>query len=176
MTIRGPHDHKTRVYLKPGELFFSRQPAVVTTVLGSCISATFSHRRMGLAAICHAIQPRCPDRGRCRCECPAAGRYAECAIAAMARRMRSTGTRPRDMEVKLFGGAALMGKSDSQTGAICMGRQNVISAMETISSQGLILKVADVGGALGRKIIFDTATGEVLLKRLRRTAESDLIS
>jgi chemotaxis protein CheD len=166
--VNGQH-----VYLKPGELFFSRQPAVVTTVLGSCISATFLHRSTGCAAICHAIQPHCPHPGHCQEACEMAGRYAVCAIEAMIRRMAAAGVRPRDIEIKLFGGAAMIVRSSSRPASVAMGQQNVIAAMHTINKDGLILKVADVGGTFGRKIIFYTNTGEILLKRLGRMSESD---
>jgi chemotaxis protein CheD len=37
-----------------------------------------------------------------------------------------------------------------------------------LKSEGLQLHVVDVGGLQGRKIFFNTHTGEVLLKRLSR--------
>ncbi|MBI5552969.1 MAG: chemotaxis protein CheD [Desulfobacterales bacterium] len=160
---------KPRIYLKPGELCVSRRPVVVTTVLGSCVSATFFHQASGMAAICHALQPRCTQGDACMDACSLRYRYAVCAIQAMTRQMNSRGIRPREIEVKLFGGAALIGSSRPEAAATSMGRQNVTAAMETISDCGLFLKVMDVGGSFGRKIIFDTATGEVLMKRLRRT-------
>lgn len=160
---------KPRIYLKPGELCVSKRPVVVTTVLGSCVSATFYHQASGMAAICHALQPRCAQGESCQAPCNVRYRYAVCAIQAMTRQMSSRGIRPREIEVKLFGGAALIGSSRPEAAATSMGRQNVTAAMETISDCGLLIKVMDVGGSFGRKIIFDTATGEVLMKRLRRT-------
>ncbi|RJQ77194.1 MAG: chemotaxis protein CheD [Desulfobacteraceae bacterium] len=176
MNTRNRFGDKPYVYLKPGELYFSKQPAVVTTILGSCVSATFFHRSTRLAGICHAVQPRCRNPVGCRGECRVAGRYAVCAVKAMIRRMVCDEMRFKDIEVKLFGGATMMAGPHPGSGSNGMGRKNVISAMETISSNGLILKVADVGGALGRKIIFDTATGAVLLKRLRPAIELEAAS
>lgn len=164
---------KPRIYLKPGELCVSKRPVVVTTVLGSCVSATFFHQATGLAAICHALQPKCPNSQHCMEGCSVRYRYAVCAIQAMTRQMTARGVRPREIEVKLFGGAALIGTTRPETAATSMGRQNVTAAMETIHDCGLILKVMDVGGSFGRKIIFDTGTGEVLMKRLRRSDWTD---
>jgi chemotaxis protein CheD len=163
-----PRD-KPRIYLKPGELCVSKRPVVVTTVLGSCVSATFFHPATGLAAICHALQPKCPRSEQCADDCAVRYRYAVCAITAMARQMSARRVWSREIEVKLFGGAALIGMARTETPATSMGQQNVKAALETISDCGLILKVMDVGGAFGRKIIFDTTTGDVLMKRLRRT-------
>jgi chemotaxis protein CheD len=169
MDAWGDPREKPRIYLKPGELCVSRRPVVVTTVLGSCVSATFFHPATGLAAICHALQPKCQHSQACLEACAVRYRYADCAIQAMVRQMTAHGVWPREIEVKLFGGAALIGSSRPEAAAISMGRQNVMAAMETIDDCGLYIKVMDVGGSFGRKIIFDTATGDVLMKRLRRT-------
>jgi chemotaxis protein CheD len=153
-------------YLKPGELCCTDRSVVVTTVLGSCVSATFFHRISGLAAICHVLHPQCPQPGACPDRCDAMHRYAPCAISAMAHWMAKRGVRPGQIEVKLFGGAAMMGQRSGRIQPPSIGRLNAQAALETLQRLGMTLKVADVGGTTGRKILFDTATGEVWLKRL----------
>jgi chemotaxis protein CheD len=86
----------------------------------------------------------------------------------MSRYMLTYGLLPREIEVKLFGGAALIGTSRYREMSNSIGQQNVKAAIDTINSCGLLLKIMDVGGAFGRKIIFNTWTGEVLLKRLNK--------
>jgi chemotaxis protein CheD len=157
---------RARVYLKPGELCVSRRPVVVTTVLGSCVSVTLFHRPSGLAAICHAIQPKCQIRTPCPNPCRNRCRYAACVIEEMARLMTENGVHMKELEVKLFGGAAIIGRIERQTMANSVGQQNVAAATEALNKAGLPLKVADVGGYFGRKLIFDTASGDVLLKRI----------
>ncbi len=170
-------DGKPHIYLKPGELCISETEVVVTTVLGSCVSVTLYHRPSKLASICHAMQPRCPqqkpDLDQCPTKCKGRYRYATCSVEDMVKRMLSHGLRPKDIEVKLFGGAALIGtRSAGSSGSV--GQLNVKAAMETISRCGLVLKVMDVGGNFGRKIIFNTSTGDILMKRLHRANVMDL--
>lgn len=157
-----------QVYLRPGELYLGSEPSVVTTVLGSCVSVTLLHKVTGIAAICHTLQPSCPNPELCFPNCQARHRYTVCTIEKMSRYMLSHGLRPRDIEVKLFGGAALIGTLTKERIATSIGHQNVKAAMETIDKCGLMLKVMDVGGNFGRKIIFNTSTGEVFMKRLQR--------
>lgn len=157
----------THVYLKPGELCISGRPVVVTTVLGSCVSVTLFHRASGLAAICHALQPRCPRDNPCQNTCRDRYRYAACVIDEMGKRMAQTGIRLKELEVKLFGGASVLGRCDGLVTANSIGQQNVAAAMEALIRAGMTLKVADVGGCFGRKLIFHTASGEVLLKRIQ---------
>lgn len=159
---------KPHIYLKPGELCTSKNPVVVTTVLGSCVSVTLFHPPSGVAAICHVLQPRCPRPELCAVQCRERFRYAVCTIEEMGRRLLNYGLLPKDMEVKLFGGAALIGAQKPEMVANSIGQLNVKAALETLGNCGFLLKVMDVGGNFGRKIIFDTSTGEVLMKRLRR--------
>jgi chemotaxis protein CheD len=169
MNIRMNHSDWLQIYLKPGELSCSTAPTRVTTVLGSCVSATLFHRPTGLAAICHAMQPQCARARTCLPDCVVRHRYADCAIEAMGHWMRGHNVLPREIEVKLFGGAAMMGK-DAQARTNSMGQLNVQAALETLKRMGFALRVADVGGCVGRKIIFDTGSGEVWLKRLAPSA------
>ena len=156
------------VYLKPGELCISERPVVVTTVLGSCVSVTLFHRARGLAAICHALQPRCQLNRSCQTPCEARYRYTSCVIDEMGKHMVKRGARLKELEVKLFGGAAVIGRSNgSPATANSIGQQNVAAAMEALIKAGMTLNVADVGGGFGRKLIFNTGNGEVLLKRIQ---------
>jgi chemotaxis protein CheD len=49
---------------------------------------------------------------------------------------------------------------------LSVGRQNILIAMRQIEDHGLILVASDTGGIQGRKLIFKSDTGVVLLKRL----------
>jgi chemotaxis protein CheD len=167
------HVDKPHIYLKPGELYFTKKPAIVTTVLGSCVSVTLFHQLSGVASICHILQPKCPRPDQCMLNCVGKYRFAICTIEDMSRKMISHNLRPKEIEVKMFGGAAMIGSRQPETLINSIGQLNVKAALETISNCGLTLKVMDVGGAFGRKLIFDTGTGEILMKRLNRTNFTD---
>ena len=158
------HHH---IYLKPGEIWVGQKPLVVSTVLGSCISATLFHPQTGSAAICHAMQPRCPHPHHCATDCIAKYKYADCAIKSISRLMKEFGLQQREIEVKLFGGASMISNRRSETTGPSVGEQNIRAAMETIQKCGLNLKVVNAGGTVGRKILFICSTGVVLMKRLK---------
>jgi chemotaxis protein CheD len=79
-----------------------------------------------------------------------------------------------EIEVKCFGGADMFTQKNADSGLVSIGKQNIITAEKTLASEGLTLRVKDVGGRQGRKILFYTHTGEVLLKRL--SSNPDIIS
>ena len=153
------------VFLKPGEIVVSLDPVLVTTLLGSCVAVTMFNPRLRLGAICHALLPRCPrERPCCNQE---AGRFVECAIALMLEELTLRGVLHGEIETKLFGGSDMFDTVEGRNPSV--GRQNSEMALRTLEAASLTVLTRDLGGARGRKIIFHTCTGEVFLKRLRKT-------
>ena len=124
------------------------------------------HRHSGLAAICHALAPDCGVTADCPKGCPQLYRYVNCMIPAMVRAFASRGISPANIEAKLFGGAAMIDGDNRRNPETLIGALNIAAARKAIRQCGLTLKSSDVGGRVGRKIIFETATGDILLKRL----------
>ncbi len=155
------------IYLKAGEMVFSGEPSVVMTVLGSCLSVTMFHRRSGFAAICHGLLPRCPEQRHCGARCGRRAKYVECVVPRMVRQFIEAGANLREIEVKVFGGADMFSSTGKGGASISIGKQNIEAALEAIEKAGLRVFSRDVGGTEGRKIFFNTETGEVLLKRLQ---------
>lgn len=152
------------IYLKPGEMYFGETPGTVTTVLGSCIAIVMHNRRLRLGAICHAMLPDgiCDEGGL---------RYLNCALTEMLDRFLARGVGCAEIEVKLFGGGDVLMPAGGGTRGKTVGRQNIETAMELIEREGLKLVSYDLGGPSGRKILFRTDTGEVLVKRLRKDSD-----
>jgi chemotaxis protein CheD len=155
------------IYLKAGEIHYSEQSVSVYTVLGSCLAVTMFHRRLGVGAICHGVLPECREKQRCCGDCPAPGKYVDCAIQWMVKRFKQNGMLLHDIEIKVFGGADTLNTGSGSRGGILVGKRNVASAMQVLQKEGLSILSIDVGGTSGRKLYFNTLTGEVLLKRLQ---------
>ena len=97
-------------------------------------------------------------------------RAARCARRAQSsadHRDREAGRRPA-LEIKLFGGADHLGAG---MGSYRVGNRNVEAAIQVLEARGIVPACSVVGGRCGRVIEFDTATGEVLVKRLCGAAE-----
>lgn len=152
--------HVEKIFLKPGEIFFSARPSIVSTVLGSCISVTMYSPRRHIGAICHAVLPEEGAAGD-------AFRYVDSSILAMLKAFDRQGIPRSGIEVKMFGGADMLrtGPAGGSDGSV--GRKNIEIARQVVERERLRLVASDLGGGQGRKIIFNTRTGEILLKRLR---------
>jgi chemotaxis protein CheD len=149
-----------------GDCAFAVRPVVLTTVLGSCVSVTMHHPGRRVGGMFHAMLPcRTLRRHRSRAsDCT----FADLAVAAMVERFRDAGMPPQELEVKLFGGANTLQESYAEDlrEMLDVGRKNVETALAALARYGLRPKVRDVLGALGRKLYFCTATGEVWLSYL----------
>ncbi len=154
------------VHLRAGEMHYADRPTLVVTVLGSCLSVVLYNRRLGIGGICHGMLPSCGKQRTCRGGCTEKFRYVDCAIREMVKIFERSGVERNEIEVKCFGGADMFSRPIEKPGLLSVGRQNAETAEEVMKSEGLMLVTRDVGGLQGRKILFYTHTGEVLLKRL----------
>ncbi|GFO55046.1 putative chemoreceptor glutamine deamidase CheD 2 [Geomonas sp. Red276] len=158
-------DQPATVYLKPGGLVIASQPTLVTTLLGSCVAVTLYCPRLRVGAICHAVLPAC-RRSPCR-ECQVEGaKYVLCAVRLMLRDLAERGINRSEIQAKLFGGAEMFncrGKGGS------VGKQNADLALRLLQDEGIRLVSHDFGGERGRKLIFNTDSGEVYLKKLKKS-------
>lgn len=150
-----------RVFLKPGEIYISREPAVISTILGSCIAVTMFNERLKVGGICHALLPERRSLNE-----DDESRYVDSSIVYMLRKLETIGIKRHEVEIKLLGGADVLDITNEKIPSV--GRQNIKKALEIMNREKLTLAFSDVGGTTGRNIRFYTHTGTVLLKRIKR--------
>ncbi|MDD2853275.1 MAG: chemotaxis protein CheD [Desulfuromonadaceae bacterium] len=151
--------HSHTIYLKPGEVLVSRKPVLVSTVLGSCVAVTLYSPSCGFGAICHAMLPESSGRNKDL-------RYVDTALKHIYEKIAKYGN-VLDLEVKLFGGAQLLGGVASGFEKASIGDQNIAKAVEVLSSLGFTLAAQDTGGMRGRKLFFCTRSGDVFVRYMR---------
>ena len=165
------HGPLPRVDLQPGKLYLARRPALLRTILGSCIGVTFWHARLGAGAMCHGVLPRAPKEWPAGSSLSDGHRYVDFSIRYLARQFDVLGASREELEVKVFGGADVLSGAGAAPGRPTVGALNRIAAEETLASEGLKVAASDVGGVRGRRIHFHTGTGRVLLHRLAGQGE-----
>lgn len=94
----------------------------------------------------------------------------KCSIRIMIDELKMRGIPPRELEVKIFGGADMFHVAQMPRSRINVGSQNVRTSLSVLGEYGLQPVSADTGGCEGRKLYFVSDTGEVYLKRLRKQA------
>ncbi len=163
-----------QVYLRPGELHLARRPAILRTILGSCVGVTFWSARLGVGALCHAMLPRCPQTSSVGLGFAESRRYVDFCIRYLAQKFDALGAARLELEVKVFGGADVLPVSAKASPQTTIGAQNRKVAMELLQAEGFVIAATDLGGTFGRSILFHTGTGEVMLRRLPTLGEAHL--
>lgn len=151
---------ETNVFrLLPGDCYVSREAEVMTTVLGSCVSACVRDTELGCGGMNHFMLPSLP-RGA-PAEQSSLGRYGQHAMEGLIEGILHLGGREDRLEVKVFGGGNIVqGMSD-------VGEQNIQFVQRYLNDCGLRAVAQDLGLAHPRKIIYFVDTGKVMVKRLR---------
>ena len=162
-------------FLKPGDMAISEEPSIIATLLGSCVAVTMISRTRGIGAVCHALLPSCKDKGQCH-RCLERFRHVDCAISGMFEEFRQRGATMGSIEVKLFGGADMFRSQQGTDSRNSVGWQNIDRAMEVLEGKGIRPASVDVGGVQGRKILFNTGSGEVFLRRLNSIGNRQVLT
>ena len=144
-----------RVYLYPGNLWADAAPAVITTVLGSCVSVCFWDPRTSLGGINHFILPRGGTT--------VSARYGNHALPMLLNRVLGLGAQRDTLLAYVFGGASVLAGAGQGPG---LGSRNLAHAFEFLQAHDIAVLRQDIGGREGRKLTFRTADGETLVRKL----------
>jgi len=142
-------------FLYPGALFLNTEPYLITTILGSCVAICLYDKVLKIGGMNHYMLPLWNGQGL------ASPRYGNIAIKKLLDNMESMGSSRSNIKAKVFGGAEIISTSISQ---FMIGDRNIIIAKDILNEEKIQIVASSVGGKLGRKIIFDTYTGEVRQK------------
>lgn len=144
-----------RVYLYPGGLWAEASAAVITTVLGSCVSVCLWDPGTALGGINHFILPRGGAA--------VSARYGNHALPMLLERVLTLGARRETLIACVFGGASVLaGESNGPR----LGSRNIAEALDFLKAHDIAVLRQDVGGREGRKLTFRTADGETLIRKL----------
>jgi len=144
---------RERRYLQPGQLLVSAQPAAITTILGSCVAVCLWEPMRGIGGMNHFMLPMGSG--------PAAqsARFGPAAMEQLVEQMRAAGARLPLVRARVFGGACMF----ELPAAAQLGRKNADLALDFLQRRGIEVVQSDVGGARGRKVIFNTDEGTTCL-------------
>ena len=151
------------VKLLPGEYYATSQDEMITTVLGSCVSACITDRISGIGGMNHFMLPE-QDKGSSgaweHTSVNAATRYGAHAMEHLINDVLKLGARRDRLTVKLFGGGQVLRvRSD-------VGRRNAAFAIAYVHQEHMALAAMDVEGPHPRKVRFYPRTGRVMVKKL----------
>ncbi len=149
----------------PGEYYVSMHGELISTVLGSCISACIRDVKMGIGGMNHFMLPiGCEDTHAGKEHLTDATRYGNFAMEILINEILKAGGRKKNMEVKIFGGGSVLANMTK----IDIGNKNIRFVHEYLKEEELDIISEDVGDVYPRKVLFFADTGKVRVKRLRK--------
>jgi len=163
--------HMPAAKILPGEYYVTAQNEVITTVLGSCISACVQDRVNRIGGMNHFMLPISED-GKWEGAGDNSGsatRYGNYAMEHMINGILEHGGVRRNLEVKVFGGGRII----SDMGDI--GNNNIDFIREYLRLEGLPLVGEDLGGSYPRKVVYLPAIGRVWIKRIETLHNDTLL-
>ena len=149
--------------LLPGDFYVSLHGELITTVLGSCISACIRDPKTGIGGMNHFMLPERHNESKQSWEdTPVSDqtRYGNIAMERLINLVLASGSRKQDIEIKLFGGGRVLNISTD------IGGKNINFVKQYLATEGLAITSEDVGGPCPRKVQYFPKTGRVRVKKL----------
>jgi len=153
-------------YLYPAALFAHTEPYLVNTILGSCVAVCLFDPISRAGGINHFMLPFWNGQGL------ASPKFGNIAIERLIDKMITFGVRKSNIKAKVFGGGEVI---ETKIKQFNIGERNIQVAYSILEEYRIPILGASVGGKHGRKILFNTATGEVKQKLIKKENVNHII-
>ena len=155
--------YRENYFLEPGYLYISKNPSTVSIVLGSCVAVCLWDSKLKYGGACHYLYPKADNKEK-------KAKYGDAAISALLKKMFSMSSKSKNLEAQIFGGASPLEKE--QRKKIC-NMDNINIAKKVLKKNKVPLVSEDIGGHRGRKVIFKTDTGEIIVIKVKDVRQED---
>lgn len=146
--------------VQPGDLKIGTEGQVFKTVLGSCISVCIYAPKLQSGGIIHYVMP---TLGNKKIDPSRYLHYGDAAIFELLREFKKMGCAPGDLVATIVGGA-----NGENLENVSVGPENIRIARELLGRFGISIRAQSVGGELGRKMEFNTQSGDVRFSFLKK--------
>jgi chemotaxis protein CheD len=145
-----------QVSLMQGDVYFSAEPKILVTVLGSCVAVCLWDKVLRAGGMIHFVLPVDLNDEK-------TARYGDVAIDELKAGLLRLGCRLPDLQAKVFGGAAVLPFAGGQT----VGSNNVRLAVERLRRDRIRITAQRTGGTSGQQVRFNTGTGEAFVRYIQ---------
>jgi chemotaxis protein CheD len=146
--------NRPRHFLYPGQVFVTRDPIVISTILGSCAAVCLWDRHKRVGGMNHYLLPEGQAEG------PNRLRYGNVANPELLREVLALGCEIRNLQAKIFGGSSAFAVNTAQS----VGTRNVDLAENFLRAAGIPVVEKETSGKHGRRLVFQIADGTTTIK------------
>ncbi len=158
------HDHDDIFFLEPGFIYVGSEKSAVKTVLGNCVSVCLWDTKLRFGGMNHFVYPYTKDKRK------ATARFGNIATKTLLKNMFSVGSDTQNIVAQIVGGASKEDRPKDN-----LGRENVAIARQVLHKHNITIKSEDIGGHLGRKVIFDVQNGQLMVIKVHQIRDTDWI-
>jgi chemotaxis protein CheD len=151
------------IYLYPAAIAAPHKQAIVHTILGSCVSVCLFDTKNKVGGINHFMLPTWNGQGL------ASPKYGNIAIEKLYEKLINNGSEHVNLIAKVFGGGEVL---ETHNQYFNVGQRNIAIAHEMLEQMKIRITAESTGGKLGRKIVFNTGTGEVSQKYVKSSSSN----
>ncbi len=153
---------KSNYFLGPGYIYLPSKETDISAVLGSCVSVCLYDKKRKTAGMSHFQFPSIKEKLK------ATVVYGNVSTFSIVNMMENAGSEIKDLEAQIFGGAF--------NPEICskdVGKKNVNVAKRVLAKKQVRIVSEDTGGEKGRKIVFNSMSGDVAVLRVETIRKED---
>lgn len=168
-------DDKHNIYaakIVQGEYYVTTHGEMITTVLGSCVSACIRDKKLGIGGMNHFMLPMDSKYQHSSWKdnpVDIAARYGNVAMERLINALIAHGGRRENFEIKLFGGGRLLNIT------MDVGKDNIEFVRDYLHKENLRIHTEDMGGEYPRKVMYFPASGRAMVKKLMRMHNETLL-
>lgn len=146
----------------PGEFYVTQHEEMITTVLGSCVSACIRDPARGIGGMNHFMLPLHKDQHWDAGDVfSMATRYGNFAMEHLINELLKYGARKNKLEAKVFGGGKIINAMTD------IGESNADFVRHFLQLEKIPIAAEDLGGINPRKVLYFPKTGKVRVRKLQ---------
>ncbi len=152
----------TQFFLKPGYAMANQEASIIRAVLGNCVAVTFFDRDQRFGGMNQFVFPKTS------CKEDMTAQYGNVGIRALFKMLLDMGASRNTLVAQIIGGAECKVLNDEG-----LGSQNIDLARALLAQLGVPVVSEDVGGTMGRKIIYHSGTNEIAIFKMDSLRHAD---
>ena len=144
-----------------GEIEVAESPHLLMAVgVGSCMAVTLYTADTGIGGLAHIMLPHIEEAHNKSNPTM----FADVAIGLVVDEVRRRDAGTEGIQAKMFGGANMFPGIIYSNSTMNVGNRNILAVREELESRNIEIIAEEVGGHIGRTVLFDTRDGSVLVK------------
>jgi chemotaxis protein CheD len=148
--------------LLPGYIYFNAEPSLLSTVLGSNVAVSLWDQKKKQGGMANYLYPSAKPGQTTTAQ------YGNVAIQHLITMFLEEGAKQKDLKAQIFGGSTREAKECRQ-----VARENILVAKRVLTKFRIDVVSEDVGGQMGRKVVYNSLKNEAIVYKVSDLRSSD---